>query len=113
MLDALVTAGSCGQMSVAGLLPYLRMDGWWNMPSGARGTSICLATAAAASWPLTHSCPSTSMAWHDMARDGMARHGMSERNALVLCCWAKGHAEAWPQQGRHHQVSPWKQGDTV
>ncbi|KAL6891377.1 hypothetical protein HDV57DRAFT_294697 [Trichoderma longibrachiatum] len=77
-LDALVTAGSCGQMSVAGLLPYLRMEGGWTTPSGARGTIPCLAMAAAASWPLTHSCPSISMARH-----GTARHGQS---GMLRCC---------------------------
>ncbi|KAL6832678.1 hypothetical protein V8C40DRAFT_235639 [Trichoderma camerunense] len=49
-LNALVTAGSCGQMSVAGLPSYLPMDGYAE-PNGARRTGSCLATTAAASWP--------------------------------------------------------------
>ncbi|KAL7821568.1 hypothetical protein V8C44DRAFT_13066 [Trichoderma aethiopicum] len=105
-LDALVTAGSCGQMSVAGLLPYLRMDGGWTTPSGARGTSPCLAMAAAAVLTIDSFMPKY--------KHGTARHGnaWAERHASVLRCWAE-ETPAWPQVGRHHQVSARKQGDTV
>ncbi|KAL6868006.1 hypothetical protein J3F83DRAFT_738877 [Trichoderma novae-zelandiae] len=79
-LEALVTAGSCGQMFVTGLLP-LPAHGWM----------IGYAERCSRKKPMPGIGSNCSLAFDSSMPK--CKHGMADRHASVLCCWAEGTRE--------------------